>query len=151
MANASLGSAVKLASDKVRERFGAAMPRPKSATRHSRNRGERGPQTLCFLPSGRKPEFLDKLRKGQVPFASQARGDESKCGNPLMFAFGADIVEVRTHRLAREIRVPRVTRAFAAGRSINPWLARSHYMGAMIWGMASTLLGATEIDEKRGL
>ncbi len=56
-----------------------------------------------FLPPGKKPEVLEKLRKGQVPFASQAHGDEAKDGKPLMFAFGAEFVEVRIHRLTREI------------------------------------------------
>ena len=94
--------------------------------------------------------MLDKLRKGQVPFANQARGDKSKDGKPLMFAFGAQFVEVRVHRLTRELRVPRMTGAFAAGRIINPRTARSQYMGGMIWGMGSALLEATEVDEKRG-
>ena len=85
-----------------------------------------------------------------MPFANQARGDESKDGKPLMFAFGAEFVEVRVHRLTREIRVPRMTGAFAAGRIVNPRTARSQYMGAMIWGMSSALLEATEVDEKRG-
>ena len=34
----------------------------------------------------------------------------------VMFAFGAEFVEVRVHRLTREIRVPRITGAFAGGR-----------------------------------
>ena len=74
----------------------------------------------------------------------------SKDGKPLMFAFGAEFVEVRVHRLTREIRVPRMTGAFAAGRIVNPRTAHSQYMGGMIWGMASALLEATEVDAKRG-
>ncbi len=103
-----------------------------------------------FVPPGKKPEVLDKLRKGQVPFANQARGDESKGGKPLMFAFGAEFVEVRIHRLTREIRVPRMTGAFAAGRIVNQRTARSQYMGGMIWGLGSALLEATALDETRG-
>ena len=103
-----------------------------------------------FLPPGKSPEILYMLRKGQVPFKNQARGDESKGGKPLMFAFGAEFVEVRVHRLTREIRVPRMVGAFAAGHIVNPRTARSQYMGGMIWGMASALLEATELDEKRG-
>ena len=68
----------------------------------------------------------------------------------MIFAFGAEFVEVRVHRLTRVVRVPRMTGAFAAGRIINPRTARSQYMGGMIWGMASALLEATEVDEKRG-
>ena len=148
---ASLGSAVKLATNKLRARFGGTMP---GDGEREAAFGRLGAEELSelgeFMPLGDDPAALDKLRKGQVPFTNQARGDESKHGKPLMFAFGAEFVEVRVHRLTREIRVPRMTGAFAAGRIVNPRTARSQYMGGMIWGMASALLEATEIDEKRG-
>ena len=151
MATASLGSAVKLASDKIRVHFGPNMPAGQERAAAFTRLGVSQLSELGeFLPPGKKPEILHKLRKGQVPFASQARGDESKDGKPLMFAFGAEFVEVRIHRLTREIRVPRMTGAFAAGHIINPRTARSQYMGGMIWGMASALLEATEMDKQRG-
>jgi xanthine dehydrogenase YagR molybdenum-binding subunit len=59
-------------------------------------------------------------------------------------------VEVRVHRLTREIRVPRMTGAFASGRIINPRTTRSQYLGGMIWGMESALMEASELDKKRG-
>ena len=151
MATASLGSAIKLATDKISAHFGNVMPDDGERAAAFAQLGVTEISELGeFLPPGKKSEVLDKLRKGQVPFANQARGDESKDGKPLMFAFGAEFVEVRVHRLTREIRVPRMTGAFAAGRIVNPRTARSQYMGGMIWGMASALLEATEIDEKRG-
>ena len=151
LGTASLGSAVKLATDQIRARFGAAMPDDhERAAAFARLGLSEISEVGEFIPPGQKPEVLDMLRKGQVPFANQARGDEPKDGRPLMFAFGAEFVEVRVHRLTREIRVPRMTGAFAAGRIVNPRTAHSQYMGAMIWGMASALLEATEIDAKRG-
>ena len=151
MATASHGSAVKLAAGKVSAHFnGATLSDEDRAAAFRRLGVGEICETAEFLPPGMKPEVLDMLRKGQVPFANQARGDESKGGKPLMFAFGAEFVEVRVHRLTREIRVPRMTGAFAAGRIVNPRTARSQYMGGMIWGMASALLEATEVDEKRG-
>ncbi len=151
MSTASLGSTVKLATDKIRARFGSSMPPGQERAAAFARLGVSEVSELGeFLPFGKKPNILDQLRKGQVPLTNQARGDESKDCKPLMFAFGAEFVEVRIHRLTREIRVPRMTGAFAAGRIINPRTARSQYMGAMIWGMASALLEATEIDEKRG-
>ena len=151
LATASIGSAVKLATDKIRARFRNDMPPERDRAAAFTRLGVSEISELGeFLPFGKKPEVLGMLRKGQVPFANQARGDESKNGKPLMFAFGAEFVEVRIHRLTREIRVPRMTGAFAAGRIVNPRLARSQYMGGMIWGMSSALLEATEIDERRG-
>ena len=44
----------------------------------------------------------------------------------------AEFVEVRGHALTREIRVPRIVGAFAAGRLLNTRTARSQYMGGMV-------------------
>ena len=151
LATASIGSAIKLATDKIRAHFGTALPTDQDRAAAFKRLGVSELSELGeFVPPSKTAEVLDKLRIGQVPFANQARGDESKNGKPLMFAFGAQLVEVRIHRLTREIRVPRMTGAFAAGRIINPRTARSQYMGGMIWGMASALLEATPVDEKRG-
>ncbi len=148
---ASIGSAVKLATDRIRSHFGGSAPPDEEREAVSTKLGFTEISELGeFIPPDKKPEVLDKLRKGQVPFTNQARGDESKDGKPLMFAFGAQFVEVRIHRLTHEIRVPRMTGAFAAGRIVNPRTAHSQYMGGMIWGMASALLEATEIDPALG-
>ena len=56
----------------------------------------------------------------------------------------------RVHALTREIRVPRIVGAFAAGRIMNPRTARSQHMGGMIWGVSSALHEATEIDPRNG-
>src|SRR5436305_14195306 len=66
-----------------------------------------------------------------------------------MDALGAEFVEVRVHALTREIRVPRMVGAFAAGRIMNTRTARSQFLGGMIWGVSSALHEATEIDRKR--
>lgn len=78
------------------------------------------------------------LRKGQVPFANRVQGDESKNGKPLMFAFETEFVEVRLHRLTRQIRVPRPTGAFAAGRIVKP---RTAHMGAIDLGLGVGAIG----------
>jgi xanthine dehydrogenase YagR molybdenum-binding subunit len=69
-------------------------------------------------------------------------------GEKLMYALGAEFVEVRVHAHTKEIRVPRIVGAFAAGRIMNSRTARSQYMGAMIWGISSALHEATEIDPR---
>ncbi len=66
-----------------------------------------------------------------------------------MFAFGAEFVEVRIHRWTKEIRVPRIHGAFAAGKILNRKTAHSQLMGGMIWGISSALHEATEVDRKR--
>jgi xanthine dehydrogenase YagR molybdenum-binding subunit len=63
------------------------------------------------------------------------------------FAFGAHFVEVRVHRRTREIRVPRVVSAFAAGTIVNPKTAYSQLMGGAIWGLSAALFEETQMDK----
>ena len=95
------------------------------------------------LPAGLKPEAMAGLYKGQ---AMMSRGSGRK--DVTAFAFGAHFVEVRIHRLTREVRVPRVVSAFAAGTIVNPLTAYSQFMGGTIWGLSSALHEGTEIDPK---
>jgi xanthine dehydrogenase YagR molybdenum-binding subunit len=95
-----------------------------------------------FLPPGAKPEAIKNLYGGRPYLGGGSHGEK------LMYALGAEFVEVRVHANTREIRVPRIVGAFAAGRIMNTRTARSQYMGAMIWGVSSALHEATEIDPR---
>jgi xanthine dehydrogenase YagR molybdenum-binding subunit len=96
-----------------------------------------------FVPPGVKPEAVADLYKGN---SAQIGGAE---GEYIMYALGAEFVEVRVHALTREIRVPRIVGAFAGGRLMNTRTARSQYVGGMVWGISSALHEATEIDRER--
>jgi xanthine dehydrogenase YagR molybdenum-binding subunit len=93
------------------------------------------------IPAGLPASAMAQLYNGH-PLMS--RGGNRK--DVTAYAFGAHCVEVRVHSLTREIRVPRVVSAFAAGNVINPTTAHSQYMGGVIWGISSALHEATEID-----
>jgi xanthine dehydrogenase YagR molybdenum-binding subunit len=95
-----------------------------------------------FLPEGSKPDAIQKLYAGTPSLGGGSHGKK------LMYALGAEFVEVRVHAMTREIRVPRIVGAFAAGRIMNTRTAHSQYMGAMIWGISSALHEATEIDKR---
>jgi xanthine dehydrogenase YagR molybdenum-binding subunit len=95
------------------------------------------------LPYGSEKDSVAKLYKGQSKLVGGA-----KMKDRIQFAFGAEFVEVRVHKTTREIRVPRVVGAFAAGRIMNERTARSQLMGGLIWGISSALFEATEIDER---
>ncbi len=95
-----------------------------------------------FIPEGAPADAVRKLYAGQSTLIGGSKGSQVK------FAFGAEFVEVRIHARTREIRVPRLVGTFAAGRIMNPRTARSQLMGGMIWGMASALLEATELDPR---
>jgi xanthine dehydrogenase YagR molybdenum-binding subunit len=96
-----------------------------------------------FVPAGLKPDTVRSLYSGRGALTGGPSGEM------LMYALGAEFVEVRIHALTREIRVPRIVGAFAAAHVMNPRTARSQYMGGMIWGIGSALHEATEIDRKR--
>jgi xanthine dehydrogenase YagR molybdenum-binding subunit len=93
-----------------------------------------------FVPEGLKPESVKNLYAGKPGLTGGSQGEH------LMYAFGAEFVEVRVHAMTREIRVPRMVGAFAAGRIMNTRTAHSQLMGGMIWGISSALHEATEID-----
>jgi xanthine dehydrogenase YagR molybdenum-binding subunit len=96
-----------------------------------------------FVPHGLKPQSVQALYDG----TSGATGGPE--GEKTMYAMGAEFVEVRVNAFTREIRVPRIVGAFAAGRLLNTRTARSQLMGGMIWGIGSALHEATEIDRER--
>jgi xanthine dehydrogenase YagR molybdenum-binding subunit len=93
-----------------------------------------------FVPDGLKPDAIAALYDGRVSLIGGSHGKK------VMYAFGAEFVEVRVHALTREIRVPRIVGAFAAGRLMNTRTVHSQLMGGMIWGISSALHEATEID-----
>jgi xanthine dehydrogenase YagR molybdenum-binding subunit len=96
-----------------------------------------------WKPDGAPLDSFRAMHKGQVRMVG---GPDFKHG--IAFAFGAEFVEVRVNRWTREIRVPRLLGAFAAGHIMNPRTARSQLLGGLIWGMSSALHEATEIDER---
>ena len=96
-----------------------------------------------FVPKGLKPDAVSDLYAGKLTMTGGPKGDK------VMYATGAEFVEVRVHALTREIRVPRIVGAFAAGRLMNTRTVHSQLMGGMIWGIGSALHEATEIDLQR--
>jgi xanthine dehydrogenase YagR molybdenum-binding subunit len=96
-----------------------------------------------FVPSGVRPDAIKQLYAGKASMTGGSHGEK------LMYATGAEFVEVRIHALTREIRVPRMVGAFAGAHIMNTRTARSQYMGGMIWGVSSALHEATEIDRRQ--
>ena len=103
-----------------------------------------------FIPPDAQPNVVTELFSNPIKqlYAGHPTLVGGSKGKKLMYAMGAEFVEVRVHAQTREIRVPRIVGAFAAGRIMNTRTARSQYMGAMIWGISSALHEATEIDPR---
>jgi xanthine dehydrogenase YagR molybdenum-binding subunit len=94
------------------------------------------------IPPGLPPDALSSMAQGKATMLFGLSREDVTA-----FAFGAHFVEVRVHALTREIRVPRVVSAFAAGTIVNEKTALSQFMGGAIWGLSSALFEATEMDE----
>jgi xanthine dehydrogenase YagR molybdenum-binding subunit len=97
-------------------------------------------------------EFRDKFGNGPQD------GDEAEGSvqpNPdaadyMMSAYGAQFAEVRVHADTGEVRVPRLHGVFAAGRIINPRLARSQFLGGMTMGLGMALHEQSVLDPRFG-
>ena len=64
--------------------------------------------------------------------------------------YGAVFVEVGVDPQLGAIKVRRVCAAFAAGRIVNPLLARSQYVGGLIGGIGMALHETTAVDWPSG-
>ncbi|SPJ25346.1 xanthine dehydrogenase family protein molybdopterin-binding subunit [Palleronia abyssalis] len=112
-------------------------------------------EALQMIPEGeievvgtfRHPALTDQLIKATFSGGYGTAGPVTP--EFAMFAFGAEMVEVRIHKYTHEIRVPRIHSAFAAGTWLNRKTAHSQLMGGMIWGISSALHEVTETDKPR--
>ena len=65
-------------------------------------------------------------------------------------SFGANFAEVAVHKVTGEIRVKRMTGAFAAGRILNHKTATSQCYGGMVFGIGSALMEQVIHDKRDG-
>ncbi len=65
-------------------------------------------------------------------------------------SYGANFAEVAVHRVTGEIRVKRMTGAFAAGRILNHKTATSQCYGGMVFGIGSALMEQVIHDKRDG-
>jgi xanthine dehydrogenase YagR molybdenum-binding subunit len=105
--------------------------------------GQRVEAYVEHVPEGLPPGAFAAMTKGKP---QMLRGAGRK--DVTAYAYGAHFVEVHVHSRTREIRVRRITSAFAAGTIVNSLTAHSQFMGGAIWGISSALHEATEIDRK---
>jgi xanthine dehydrogenase YagR molybdenum-binding subunit len=67
-----------------------------------------------------------------------------------MHSFGAHFVEVRVDQDTGEVRVPRATSVYAAGRIVNARTARSQFLGGFCMGLSMALHEEAVTDERLG-
>ena len=91
-------------------------------------------------------------RAGRTQIDGEGKGarDPAAVGDHALQAHGAVFAEVKVDPDLGQIRVTRLVGAFAAGRIINPRLARSQLYGGMIWGVSFALHEEASVDRRSG-
>ncbi|MBE3638401.1 xanthine dehydrogenase family protein molybdopterin-binding subunit [Mangrovicoccus algicola] len=91
-------------------------------------------------------------RAGRDALTGRGKGarDPAHAEARAMFSHGAVFAEVAVDPALLQIRVTRLTGAFAAGRIINPKLAESQLLGGMIWGLGFALQEEALHDRRSG-
>ncbi len=98
-------------------------------------------EKLAQMPNGAwngQPYVEAEASTHQNPYAKQYS----------MYSFGAQFAEVHVDADLGQIRVPRMTGVFAAGKILNAKTGRSQFMGGMVWGISLALLENTVYDPR---
>jgi len=111
-----------------------------------------GPAVLAAAQAMRAR--IDDEHGGEVPKDGVVAHGKSGPGAEVeaysMHAFGAQFAEVHVDRDTGEVRVPRMTGVFAAGRIVNATTARSQFLGGMTMGLSMALHEESQLDERYG-
>jgi xanthine dehydrogenase YagR molybdenum-binding subunit len=95
-----------------------------------------------------RDKFGDDPDDGDEADGSVGPNEEMK--TYTMAAFGAQFVEAHVNADTGEVRVPRMLGVFAAGRILNPRLARSQLIGGMTMGLSMALHEQSVLDPRFG-
>jgi xanthine dehydrogenase YagR molybdenum-binding subunit len=91
-------------------------------------------------------DLLKDGRHGSADTTSDVAGDSGFARHSFGAQFASVLVDPRTG----EVRVPRLLGVFAAGRIIEPVLARSQFIGGMTMGLGMALMEQTVVDAAQG-
>jgi xanthine dehydrogenase YagR molybdenum-binding subunit len=106
---------------------------------------------LIRSPLDNRSESLsDLLARADDGFEATASATPDEKPQYSACGFGAVFAEVRVDPDLGEVRVTRLTGAYAAGRVVNPMLAKSQHIGGLVWGIGLALHEATIMDRRLG-
>jgi xanthine dehydrogenase YagR molybdenum-binding subunit len=104
------------------------------------------------ITAGNAAETIASLLARTSPsgLEAQARAEPEQKPHHSAYGFGAVFAEVRVDPELGAVRVVRLTAAYAAGRILNPRLARSQFIGGLIGGIGMALHETVITDERLG-
>jgi xanthine dehydrogenase YagR molybdenum-binding subunit len=152
---ASVGSAVFTAANALRDRFiRTAVVDPGSPLNGAAPRDVAVSDGRMFRTDdpARGETYQDLLRRRGWPSLDTQQtwtaGDADKRFS--IYAYGAVFAEVGVDQSLGQIRVRRIFGCYDAGRIINPKLAHSQAIGAMVMGTGMALLERSQLDYRDG-
>lgn len=95
-------------------------------------------------------DILGRAGRAEIEGRGTSAADPAAQSAYAMHAHGAVFAEVKVDPDLGQIRATRVVGAFAAGRIINPRMARSQLYGGMIWGVSFALHEHAVMDARSG-
>jgi xanthine dehydrogenase YagR molybdenum-binding subunit len=152
---ASVGSAVSLAANSLRDKFvRTAVVDPASPLHGAIPRDVTVSDGRMYRTDDpRAGETYQEMlrRKGWPSLEAQMTYTPDDADKRFsMYAFGAVFAEVGVDETLGRVRVRRVFGCYDGGRIINPRLAHSQAIGAMVMGIGMALLEGTQLDYRDG-
>ncbi len=153
---ASVANAVHLAGIAVRDKLAAAAVADAASPLHGRRLDDmtfaRGRIALRERPELGETyvAILQRAGVSSMSAFAEAKHDRRVKGPYSTHAFGAHFAEVHVDPDFGTVRLARMVSAFAAGRIVNSRMARSQYMGGVVWGVSMALHEEGRIDERSG-
>ena len=95
-------------------------------------------------------EILKRAKKDKLASEGSTKQERSETPEYSTHAFGAQFAEVRVNAFTGEVRVTKMTGAFACGRILNEKTAASQFMGGMIFALGQGLMEETRPDLRTG-
>ncbi|WP_350559767.1 xanthine dehydrogenase family protein molybdopterin-binding subunit [Psychrobacter sp. CAL346-MNA-CIBAN-0220] len=137
--------------DKLAERTGLSMPEQESSQEKGSQQesSEQKEYDFSNAQSYSLAEIIGQYDEQKLSAKGQIK--PGKNGKDYRQAsYGAQFAEVAVHRVTGEIRVKRMTGAFAAGRILNHKTATSQCYGGMVFGIGSALMEQIIHDKQDG-
>jgi xanthine dehydrogenase YagR molybdenum-binding subunit len=110
-------------------------------------------QIATLAKSQNAADFAAVLKKNKQEFVeatAEAKPDEEKKKKYALDSCGAQFAEVAVDADTGKVEVRRFTGVYNCGRIINPKLARSQFVGGIIWGIGMALMEHNLLDTRNG-
>ncbi|AKJ04980.1 xanthine dehydrogenase YagR molybdenum-binding subunit [Archangium gephyra] len=152
----SVGSAVKEACEKVRERVFELARKVKHSPLAKARLDEvsfDGGHIRSKEDPSRAVSITEAMRHGEVLHIEEqtvSLPDKHKQSAYTLCTHSAVFAEVRVDEDFGTVKVTRVVSAIAGGRVLNPKTARSQILGGIVWGIGMALEEESVLDQKLG-